>query len=93
MTVLLILMGIYLTCGVLFAIPFSLFGARKIDPRAFQSTWGSRLIIVPGVVALWPILIQRWLCGVREPPGENNAHRRLAGTVARRDTNSNIQTK
>jgi hypothetical protein len=74
----LILLGIYLLCGLIFAVPFVLVGAGKIDPHAKQGRWGFRLLIIPGTVALWPLLARRWLRGVSEPPEESNAHRRAA---------------
>jgi hypothetical protein len=72
----LILLGTYLACGLLFAIPFALVGAKRIDPHAAHGSWGFRLLIVPGAMALWPLLLRRWADGVQEPPEECNAHRR-----------------
>ena len=73
--IILILAGIYLLCGLLFAIPFVLVGVGKIDPHAAHGSWGFRLLIMPGVTFLWPLLARRWLSGVHEPPEEKNAHR------------------
>jgi hypothetical protein len=74
----LIAFGAYLACGLAFAIPFMLFGVRRIDPHAAHGSWGFRVLIIPGTMALWPLLARRWLGGVSEPPEENNAHRRAA---------------
>ena len=71
----LILSGIYLLCGLAFAVPFAFFGVGKIDAHAAHATWGFRLLIIPGTILLWPMLAQRWLKGVHEPPEESNAHR------------------
>ena len=68
------LAGIYVAIGVIFAIPFVIRGVNRVDPGAADGTWGFRLIIVPGVVALWPILMRRWITGA-PPPRERNAHR------------------
>lgn len=68
----------YALAGVAFAIPFVLRGVGRIDPVAREGTWGFRLIIVPGVVALWPLLAFRWWRGDTQPPVECNAHRRAA---------------
>jgi hypothetical protein len=73
----LILPGAYLACGLAFAIPFALIGVKKIDPHATHGSWGFRVLIVPGAVALWPLLLRRWTAGVHKPPEECNAHRRL----------------
>jgi hypothetical protein len=74
-TVSLIILGVYLTCGILFAVPFVLFGVKKIDPHAAHGSWGFRLLILPGTAALWPLLLRRWVKGVEAPPEECNAHR------------------
>lgn len=52
---------LYLLCGVLFAVPFAWRGAPKLDPVAREGTWGFRLLILPGAMALWPLLLRRWL--------------------------------
>ena len=75
------LLVLYIVAGVLFAVPFVLVGVGRIDPSARGGTWGFRLIILPGVVALWPILAVRWLTG-KLPPGERNAHRDRARGAA-----------
>ena len=59
-TALLIVVGLYLAFGLLFAVPFVLFGAGRLDPDARAGSWGFRVLIVPGVAALWPVLAVRW---------------------------------
>lgn len=76
---LLILTGIYLFCGVVFAVPFAFFGVGKIDPHAARGTWGFRFLIIPGTAFLWPLLARRWFTGVSAPPEERNPHRRSVG--------------
>jgi hypothetical protein len=75
---LLILLGIYLACGFVFAVPFVLLGVKKIDPHAGHGSWGFRLLIIPGTPAFWPLLLRRWLKGILQPPEECNAHRLAA---------------
>ena len=77
-TLLLLLGAVYLGLGFVFAVAFAFFGARRIDPHAAQGSWGFRLLIIPGAMALWPILLRRWLLGLDKPPEEDNAHRRAA---------------
>jgi hypothetical protein len=74
----LILLGAYLACGLVFAIPFALVGVKRIDPHAAHGRWGFRLLVIPGTMAFWPLLLRRWVTGVKEPPEECNAHRRAA---------------
>lgn len=77
-TVLLVALATYLACGLVFAIPFVLVGVKKIDPHARHGSWGFRLLIIPGTMAFWPLLLKRWAGGIHEPPEECNAHRRAA---------------
>lgn len=53
--------GTYLALGLIFAGPFIVAGAGHIDPGARGSPWGFRLLMVPGVIALWPFLARRWV--------------------------------
>jgi hypothetical protein len=78
----LILLGIYLACGLVFAIPFALMGVKRIDPHAANGSWGFRLLIVPGTMALWPMLLHRWMKGIHQPPEENNPHRSATRQVS-----------
>jgi hypothetical protein len=72
-------LAVYALIGVLFAPAFVLRGIGKIDPAAKGASWGFRLVVLPGVVALWPLLWRRWLAG-SPPPVERNAHRAAAGS-------------
>lgn len=64
----------YLVLGLIFAIPFVLFLAKRVDHAAKGSTWGFRVLVIPGVALLWPLLLKRVLKG-QETPEERNAHR------------------
>ena len=72
------LVELYLIAGLLFSVPFVIRGVGRIDPVARTGSWGFRLIVLPGVVALWPLLLRRWITGA-QPPSERNAHRDAAG--------------
>jgi len=67
--------SIYLGIGLLFSIPFVFAGAGRIDSTAREATLGFKLIIIPGSMALWPLLAWRWIKGASDPPEEKNAHR------------------
>lgn len=69
----------YLALGIAFSVPFVAFGLQRVDADAKGGTFGFRLIIIPGVVALWPLLLQRWVRGEGSAPAERNAHRVAAG--------------
>jgi hypothetical protein len=71
-------LGLYALLGLLFAVPFVLRGVGRVDPAAREGTWGFRLLILPGVVAFWPVFARRLAAGVTAPPVESNPHRRAA---------------
>jgi hypothetical protein len=66
----------YLLAGVMFAVPFALRWAGRLDAVAAHGTGGFRLLILPGVILLWPLLLIRLVRGDRQPPVERTAHRR-----------------
>ncbi len=66
--------GIYLSVGAVFAVPFLVRGIERIDPSARGASVGFRLIVVPGVLAFWPLLGWRWVRGAGAPPDERSAH-------------------
>lgn len=72
---------IYAALGVAFAIAFVIFGVGKIDPAAKGTSLLFRLLILPGTVALWPLLVKRWLGGQAHPPREKNPHRQVVREV------------
>jgi len=55
------LLAIYLLVGGLFGTLFVAVGVSRIDPMAKGSGIGFRLLILPGAVAFWPLLLYRWL--------------------------------
>jgi hypothetical protein len=72
------LAGLYAACGAAFAVPFVVTGLPKIDPMGAGSSWSFRLVIVPGIVVFWPLLLVRWAAGSMAPPVEVTAHRKAA---------------
>ena len=74
---LVLMLGMYTLLGLLFALPFVFRGVHKVDPVAKDGTLGFRLLILPGVIALWPLFVRR-LMGGRQAPVETNPHRRAA---------------
>jgi hypothetical protein len=52
---------LYAALGVIFAIAFLVRGVSRIDAHAAGAGSGFRLMIFPGVVALWPLLLSRWI--------------------------------
>lgn len=54
-------LGLYAGAGLLFALPFLAWGLPHIDAAARGSSFAFRLLILPGTVALWPMLMRQWL--------------------------------
>ncbi len=61
------LFGVYTGIGLLFATAFLTVGISQVDPDSKGSGVGFRLIILPGVAALWPVLFTRWVGKGRVP--------------------------
>jgi len=61
----LILVALYLAAGLVFAIFFVTRGVTRIDESAVGSKWGFRLIIIPGTMVFWPLLLRKWLKATR----------------------------
>lgn len=59
-TAVVILVAGYTLVGLLFALPFLLRGAGRIDSAAGEGSRGFRLVILPGTIALWPVLAWKW---------------------------------
>jgi hypothetical protein len=66
---------LYMTLGVVFAVAFVCAGVRRIDSQAVGTGAGFRILIFPGSVAFWPLLLRRWTKGSTELPMERNPHR------------------
>lgn len=57
----LIIVLIYLLLGVLFVIPFLIKGLTKVDEGAHGGRIGFKIIIIPGVIVFWPVLLRKWM--------------------------------
>ena len=55
------LLYIYFGIGLVFMVFFLAKGIEKIDASVKGSSFRFRLLMVPGIVAFWPILLQKWL--------------------------------
>jgi hypothetical protein len=58
---LLIIVLFYLVLGVLFVIPFLVNGITKVDENAHGGPVGFKIIIIPGVIVFWPVLLKKWV--------------------------------
>jgi hypothetical protein len=64
-TTLLIILAVFLLAGVLFVFFFLAKGLQKIDEGVHGSSVGFRIIIIPGCIVFWPVLLRRWLQVIR----------------------------
>lgn len=61
--IVLIILGLaitYILTGAVFAIVFFLRGIYVVDESTKDGSIGFKVIIIPGVIMLWPALLRRW---------------------------------
>ncbi len=58
-TMLIMLLGGYVVAGVMTALVFIMFGVTRVQPQPV--TLGARILILPGAIALWPVVLTRWI--------------------------------
>jgi hypothetical protein len=75
----------YASVGVVFAMLFLPRALVRLDAAVAGAPWTLRLLILPGVVALWPLFLMRWFTHAGAPT-ENNPHRARAADVQGRRT-------
>ena len=54
---------LYAALGALFAVAFLVAGVTRVDPGARSAGFAFRLAILPGLIALWPLMLVRWIAG------------------------------
>lgn len=52
---------VYLIIGFLFSIAFVIRGAYAIDKEVLNSPKTFRLLLIPGAILLWPVLLTKWV--------------------------------
>ncbi|MCG8306550.1 MAG: hypothetical protein MI975_04105 [Cytophagales bacterium] len=55
-----VLIGFYFFSGLIFSILFIIKMVGQMDEHAKGTGIGFRLLIVPGTIALWPVLLNKW---------------------------------
>jgi len=58
-------LAVYGWAGVVFACAFVTLGIQRVDPVAEHAPVTFRLMVFPGVAALWPLLLVRWIRSAR----------------------------
>ena len=57
------IIGGYLALGGAFALVFLTTGLGRVDPVAAAGPLRFKLLIAPGIVAIWPVMLVMWLKG------------------------------
>jgi len=52
--------SIYVACGIVFAVLFLIFGLRRMDAASIGAPISFKLVILPGLIILWPFVMIRW---------------------------------
>lgn len=50
----------YLGLGLVVAVPMAWRGVDRLDPAAAVGSLGFRVLAIPGLMALWPMVLTRW---------------------------------
>lgn len=54
-------LAVYLAVGAICAAVIAVKGLERIDAGAQGMPWSARLLILPGLVALWPLMLMKCL--------------------------------
>jgi hypothetical protein len=57
----------YLASGLVFGSLCLARGLARLDPAAHNMPWAARLLVLPGLVALWPLMLLKWLRRTQPP--------------------------
>jgi hypothetical protein len=72
---------IYAGCGLVVAVLFLACWRKGFDPSAANGSLGFRMVIVPGIIALWPLVLAKTLIVRRGGTAQG-----LAETPVRQET-------
>ena len=64
-SILLMAAGVYLLIGLIFYIPFIRKGVHTFDDGVASAPFMMKVLIFPGTVALWPLLLRKWRKAVK----------------------------
>ena len=66
MNAILMIIGLYVVIGLLVGLAFVLRGVNRVDPAAGDSPFVFRIVILPGCVGLWPVVLLKWFNAGKE---------------------------
>jgi hypothetical protein len=53
--------GVYFAIGLVVALAFAGFAADRLLNRDAPVSPGARVLLMPGAMVLWPLVVARWL--------------------------------
>jgi hypothetical protein len=59
-----LVLGVYFSSGLILALIVLMFGLKRLEPNAANMPLRVRALILPGLAALWPLVLTR-LLGLR----------------------------
>ncbi|HLL28103.1 MAG TPA: hypothetical protein VKT73_10735 [Xanthobacteraceae bacterium] len=59
--ILLFALALYVAAGIVIGILFVLFGVTQALAHPIPVSIGARILILPGSIILWPLVLGRWL--------------------------------
>ncbi len=62
--------ALYAVLGVCVALAFVVLGVTRVLPQPATVTIPARVLLFPGAVVLWPVVVRRWLQAARSGPRE-----------------------
>lgn len=74
-SIILLAVGAYAALGVVVGAVFVVRGVSRVDPAAAGAPIGFKLLILPGVVGMWPMMLRWWFRAGRthQTPGTHTA--------------------
>lgn len=64
-TAILTILAVYGAIGVVTGLAFITVGIGRVDPTVSGWNIPFRLMVLPGAIMLWPVIIMRWRASVR----------------------------
>ena len=62
--------ALYAALGICVGVAFVVLGVTRILPQPATVTIPARVLLFPGAVALWPVVVRRWLQAARSGAGQ-----------------------
>ena len=61
--------ALYALLGICVGLAFAVSGVTRVLPGPVTVTVPARILLFPGAVALWPVVVRRWLQAARPGAG------------------------